>query len=138
MPFRLNNILFLLFYYWLTPIFDIEPKFKTSSNRWRLSFLLSCLHVFLGHGKHKLYSVFLINLSCAGVVIHRHNISHGVGIPDFPYHTLAHNMVWKAPEGLCTYNIAVALLNKLHHLGCKQPALTHFAAVADYGLHQLL
>ena len=94
--------------------------------------LLSC------DREHELYAVFLINLRRAGVIVDCNYVGVRLNLFDFSDCALAVDVVWQTAERLSADNILIARFGKLEHFGGEQPALAHFAAVADYTLYKLL
>ena len=48
------------------------------------------------------------------------------------------DMIRQTTERLCAYDILIACIGKFNHLGCQQPTLAHFTAVADNTVYKLL
>ena len=59
-------------------------------------------------------------------------------LADDLHHTLAHDMVGQASEGLGTDHVFHAMLDMLQHLGGQQPSLAHAHALAHVAVDHFL
>ena len=89
---------------------------------------LAGAHVLLGHADHQLDAIKLVDLRGARVVIHRHDVALGMLTAQLLDHRLAHHMVGQARKRLRTDDIGRTVVNKVEHLGRKQPTLAHVVA----------
>ena len=89
---------------------------------------LAGAHVLLGHADHQLNAIKLVDLRGTRVVVHRHDVALGMLTAQLLDHRLAHHVVGQARKRLCADDIGRAVVNKVEHLGRKQPALAHVVA----------
>ena len=89
-----------------------------------------------GVGQHQLDPVLLVDLGGAGVIVDGHDVGVRVVVLQLADHTLAHNVVGQAAEGLGAHDVLVPEVNELQHLGGEEPALAHLVAVPQIAVDQ--